>query len=70
MSSSDYISSEEQGTGSISTGQSFVASKNGSRFYPVDCKSSSRIKPENKIYFNTSQDAEKAGYALASGCSL
>lgn len=51
-------------------GQNFVASKNGSRYYPVDCKSSSRIKPENKIYFNTANDAERAGLTLASGCSL
>lgn len=50
--------------------QNFVASKTGSRYYPIDCKSSSRIKPENKIYFNTAADAEHAGLTLASGCSL
>lgn len=59
----------QEGTGRV-VGQNFVASKNGSRYYPVDCKSSSRIKPENKIYFNTADDAQRAGLVLASGCSL
>jgi hypothetical protein len=68
MSNIDNITTNEQGT--VVQGQSFVASKNGSRYYPVDCKSSSRIKPENKIYFSTSDDAQRAGFSLATGCSL
>lgn len=68
MSNIDNITTDEQGT--VVQGQNFVASKNGSRYYPVDCKSSSRIKPENKIYFNTADDAQRAGLSLASGCSL
>lgn len=61
---------EQEGTEQAQIGQNFVASKNGSRFYPVDCKSASRIKPENKIYFNTASDAQNAGFTLASSCSL
>jgi hypothetical protein len=70
---SSYVDDIEPGAGNTDEGvlgQSFVASKNGSRYYPVDCKSSSRIKPENKIYFNSADDAQRAGLTLASGCSL
>ena len=70
MSNISYMTGSETGDNGLDATQSFVASKNGSRFYPVDCKSASRIKPENKIYFNTASDAERAGLTLASGCSL
>lgn len=54
----------------VSAGQTgdYVASKNGAKYYPKGC--SNRIKEENKIYFTTPADAEKAGYSLAKNCSL
>jgi DNA/RNA endonuclease YhcR with UshA esterase domain len=70
LSSSENIITIEGEVGQAQVGQNFVASKKGTRFYPVDCKSSARIKPENKIYFNTADDAQRAGLTLASGCSL
>ena len=51
-----------------SVGQ-YVASKNGSKYYPVNCKSASRIKPENQIFFTTPSDAEQAGYSFSDQCS-
>ena len=44
----------------------FVASKNGKTYYKISCKN--RIKEENKIYFQTEQDAKKAGYRRSKTC--
>ena len=46
----------------------FVASKNGNKYYPPDCKSVARIKIENRIWFASRAEAEKAGYTLAAKC--
>ena len=51
-----------QGTGS------YVASKNGTKYYLVSCSSASRIKEENKVYFASKKDAEAAGYGPAANC--
>jgi hypothetical protein len=43
------------------TGQ-FVASKSGTKYHPIDgCSFVDRIKPENKIYFDSAQQAQAAG---------
>ncbi len=48
-------------------GVMFVASKNGTKYY-IDGKGySSRIKEENKVFFKTKEEAEKAGYEPGSG---
>lgn len=47
---------------------SIVASKNGTRYYFSYCSGVSRISEKNKIYFKNIEEAEKAGYTLASGC--
>ena len=46
----------------------FVASKNGTKYYPSNCSSVSRIKEENKVYFNTEQEAKNAGLSRTSTC--
>ncbi|MFC1617933.1 hypothetical protein ACFL2B_01480 [Patescibacteria group bacterium] len=43
------------------TGQ-FVASKNGKKYHPTDSGTAKRIKEENKIFYQTKQAAEAAGY--------
>lgn len=48
---------------------SFVASKNGTKFYPADCSYADRILDANKIWFDTEDDAIAAGYAASSQCS-
>jgi hypothetical protein len=48
--------------------RNFVASKNGAKYYPVGCKSSNRIKEENKIFFESEQDAVKAGFDKTAQC--
>lgn len=45
--------------------QNFVASKNGSKYYPAGSPGEKRIRPENRVYFDTALDAEMAGYDKA-----
>jgi hypothetical protein len=49
-------------------GSQFVASKNGEKYYPVDCASANRIKEENKVYYETATEAEADGKELSSQC--
>lgn len=49
-------------------GAKIVASKNGKRYYYANCGGVNRIKQENRIYFNTKEEAEAKGLTLASGC--
>ena len=46
----------------------YVASKNGKLYYPSSCKGANRIKEENRVWFDTREDAEKSGYAWAKSC--
>jgi hypothetical protein len=44
-----------------------VASKSGTKYHPAEgCSFVARIKPENLIYFQTSTEAEEAGYEPSS----
>ena len=47
----------------------FVASKTGSKYYPTGCARASRIKAANQVWFASANDADAAGYTLASGCA-
>lgn len=40
----------------------FVGSVNSDLYHHVDCPSGRRIKEENQIWFNSTQQAEEAGY--------
>jgi hypothetical protein len=51
-----------------STGKSFFASNRGHKYYPLGCSAGKTIKQENRVYFSTSLEAEKAGYELSSSC--
>lgn len=46
----------------------YVASKNGTKYHLPWCGSAKQIKEENKIWFVTKEEAEKAGYTPASNC--
>ena len=46
----------------------YVASNRGKMYYPTDCSAGDSLKPENKIYFKTSTEAEAAGYKRSSAC--
>ena len=46
----------------------FVASKNGSLVYPINCSTANRLSESNKIFFSTVAEAESEGYRFADGC--
>jgi hypothetical protein len=46
----------------------FVASKNGKLYYPSLCKGAQRIAEKNRVWFDSSSEAEKLGYTLSPNC--
>lgn len=46
----------------------YVASRSGTKYHLPWCGSAKQIKEENKIWFATKEEAEKAGYTPASNC--
>lgn len=50
------------------TGKNFFASNRGSKYYPLGCEAGKSLKQENRIYFNTREEAERAGYELSGSC--
>lgn len=59
--------SSEIGVSNFS-GKNFFASSRGSKYYSLGCSAGKTIKQENRIYFATGEDAQKAGYELSSSC--
>lgn len=51
-----------------SSGKNFFASNRGSKYYPVGCAGGQNIVQENRIYFATGEEADRAGYELSSSC--
>ena len=45
-----------------------VASKNGSKYHFPWCSGAQRMKEENKIWFDSAEEARKAGYTPAANC--
>lgn len=54
-------------TASATQGQ-YVASKNGTKYHLPWCPGALQINDANKIWFDSKESAEKAGYAPASNC--
>ena len=46
-----------------------MASKSGTKYYYPWCTGASRIKDENKVWFNTIEEAKSAGLTPASNCT-
>ena len=55
-------------TNSSATSKFFVASRNGKKYYYAWCESAKTIKEQNRIWFSTQAEAEKAGYQPAANC--
>ncbi|TSC62722.1 MAG: hypothetical protein G01um101448_259 [Parcubacteria group bacterium Gr01-1014_48] len=49
-------------------GGQYVASKKGTKYHFPWCGGAARISEENKIWFNSKEEAEKAGYTPAGNC--
>lgn len=47
----------------------FVASKTGKVYYPATCKSVNRIKPENRVYYESSEELLVRGYTPSKTCT-
>lgn len=45
-----------------------VASKIGSKYYFIWCSGAKNLSEKNKIYFQSEESAQKAGYSLATNC--
>lgn len=52
----------------LSAGGQYVASKKGTKYHLPWCAGAKSMKEENKIWFNSKEEAEKAGYTPASNC--
>lgn len=48
--------------------KNFVASKNGKKYFLEWCSGASTISPQNKITFNSEEEAKQAGYTPAVNC--
>lgn len=46
----------------------YVASKNSNKYHLPWCPGALRIKEENKVWFNSREEAERAGYGPAANC--
>lgn len=46
----------------VPDGAEFVASKRGKKYYPVFSSAGENITPQNRIYFSSTEEAEKSGY--------
>ena len=46
----------------------YVASRNGTKYYPLGCGGANRINDENKVYFDTKEEAELSGFSASSTC--
>ncbi|MSU44829.1 hypothetical protein EXS45_01465, partial [Candidatus Nomurabacteria bacterium] len=51
-----------------SNSKNFFASNRGSKYYSIGCSAGKTIKQENRVYFATGEEAQKAGYELSSSC--
>ena len=58
-----------QGYGGAQQGSgTYVASKNGSKYYLMTCSGVARISEANKVWFASAAAARAAGYAPAANC--
>jgi hypothetical protein len=46
----------------VPPGMQFVASSRGKNYYPISSSAGQKLTPENRIYFRTEVEAERAGY--------
>lgn len=51
-----------EGATALDTRYPYVASKNSEVYHVISASASSRIKPENRVYFTSKEEAEKKGF--------
>lgn len=57
-----------QKTNTVKTVKNYFGSSRGSKYYSIGCTGGKTLKEENKIWFASKEEAEKAGYELSSTC--
>ncbi|MDO8555401.1 MAG: hypothetical protein Q7R75_02450, partial [bacterium] len=62
------IKNEQNITSTSDVDGLLVASKTGVKYHFPWCSGALRIKEENKVWFKSREEAEKAGYTPASNC--
>lgn len=62
------FSTEAQKSIPEKTSGTYVASKNGTKYYLPSCGSAKNISQKNRIWFDNKKEAEDAGYEPASNC--
>jgi len=50
------------------TGRNYFASSRGTKYYSFGCSAGKTIKQENRIYFDTEEQAKEKGYTKSSSC--
>ncbi len=63
-----YNSASKEKASIVSIQGKYVASKNGTAYHYPWCPGALKIKEVNKVWFNTKEEAEKAGYKPAGNC--
>ena len=58
----------QRATLTVGADKIFVASKNGKKYYYAWCESANVIKEQNRVWFSTQAEAQKAGYQPATNC--
>ena len=53
----------------IALASSYVGNINSGKFHYSDCNSVGRMNPNNKVYFNTRDEAISAGYTPCKRCN-
>ena len=46
----------------VPEGMHFVASKKGKKYYSVTSAAANNLAPQNRVYFRTAEEAQRAGY--------
>ena len=62
------VSPSSEATVPLVSGGQLVASKSGEKYHFPWCSGTQRISEANKIWFNSIEEARKAGYTPASNC--
>lgn len=64
-------SSKEEGkdVGSEDEGERFMASSSSKKYHRLDCRYALKIKPENRVYFQSSTEAQEKGYLPCKSCN-
>lgn len=68
LSALDQTDREGESVAATEDNGQVIASKNGTKYHYPWCSGATRMKEENKLYFNSIEEARAAGYEPAGNC--